>query len=191
MIEFLITHKPIIVVLHAIAASAGLGAVIITDTLFFKFLKDFKISKTEHETLNAISSIVWVIIGIVFVTGLGLFLSEPGGYLMKSKFVTKMIIFVVIVANGVLLNLLISPHLRKISFGPTIDQPSWRLRMLRRVAFASGAVSMVSWFSVFILGSVRSIPWSAGEALLGYILLVAGAVIGSQIYGAYLKYKRP
>ncbi len=185
MIEFLLTHKPIIVILHALSAAVGLGAVIVTDTLFFQFLKDFKISAKEDETMRTISRVVWIIIFLLIVTGLALFLSEPMGYLAKSKFIVKLVIFSIIVLNGLLLNSVITPVLRKIPFGPRISPIKPRIRFLRSLAFASGGISIISWLSVFILGSVRSIPVGVWTGLVIYGSLVILAIIGSQIY-AYM-----
>lgn len=187
MIDFLIAHKPVFVILHALSAAIGLGSVIVTDTLFFRFLKDFKISAKEDETLRAISSVVWVVIGLLFVTGLALFLTTPAEYLAKSKFVAKLVIFAIIVLNGFALNWLITPYLRKISFGPVTVEPTRHLRLMRRIAFASGGVSFVSWFSVFVLGSLRSIPGTAGQALAVYTVVALLAVVGSQVYASWMK----
>lgn len=188
--EFFISHRPIYVFLHALFAAIGLGAVIVTDTLFFKFLKDFKINKKEDETLRTISGVVWVIIVLLFVTGAFLFLSSPEGYLIKSKFLAKLVVFVVIVINGAVLNWIITPHLRKIVFGPVVIEPSAKLRFIRRIAFASGGVSLLSWLVVFLLGSLRSIPFSLGEALGIYAALLIIVVSGSQLYASWLKYQK-
>lgn len=189
MMEFLITYKPVLVVLHAIAAAVGLGTVVVTDTLFFRYLKDFKISKKEEETMSAISSVVWVAIAVLFITGLALYLTAPLDYLAKSKFVVKVIVFMVIVINGLVLNLWISPVLKKIAFGPVEHQPAFKLRMMRRIAFASGVVSAISWLTVFLLGSVRSIPLSVEDGLIGYAAVLLVGIVGSQSYASFMKYK--
>jgi hypothetical protein len=75
--EFFIEAKPIIIVLHALAAAVGLGAVVTTDTLFFKFLKDFRISRKEADTLDTISKIIWTAILLLLITGVLLYLSAP------------------------------------------------------------------------------------------------------------------
>jgi hypothetical protein len=93
------------------------------------------------------------------------------------------------VINGIVLNILISPYLVKLSFNndSTTLHRSRRMRILRRLAFASGGLSMVSWFTVFILGSVRSIPVTTWQALTIYVGLVLCAVAGSQIFASLLK----
>jgi uncharacterized protein YggT (Ycf19 family) len=188
--EFITTHKSIVVFLHALFAAGGLGAVVVTDALFFKFLKDFKINKKEDETLRTISSIVWVLIVLLLITGVLLFLTSPMDYLAKSKFVTKLVIFGIIILNGGILNWIITPYLRKIAFGPVDKQPERKLRFLRRIAFASGGISFVSWFLVFLLGSLRSIPLTAGQALGLYAVLLAAVVFGSQLYATWVKYHK-
>ncbi len=190
--QFFLEAKPIVVVFHALAAAVGLGAVVTTDMLFFRFLKDFKISRKEADTLDTISKLIWAAIFVLFITGLMLYLSAPMDYSAKSKFVTKVIIYALIVLNGVALNKIISPYLIKLSFDSdsAFMNKNRRLRILRRIAFASGAFSMISWFTVFILGSIRSIPLNVGQALGVYTILILGGVIGSQIFALFLKKHR-
>lgn len=190
--EFFIHAKPVFVLLHALAAAVGFGAVVVTDTLFFKFLKDFRISAKEKDVLDTVSRLIWAIIFILFVTGAALYLSAPLDYLAKSKFLVKLCVFAVVVINGCVLNMFISPYLVKLSFNEDahelIHNP--RMRVLRRIAFASGAVSMISWFVVFILGSIRSIPVSFPHGLLYYLALLTIAILGSQLFAMRLTKKR-
>ncbi len=188
-ISFFVIAKPVFVILHALSAAIGLGAVVTTDSLFFKFLKDFKISQKERETLDTISKVIWGAIIALFLTGTVLYFSAPLVYLAKSKFVAKLVIFIVIVVNGVALNLFVSPYLVKISFNENADKlkKSLKLRLFRRIAFASGALSIVSWLAVFLLGSVRSIPLSTGSALGIYFAIALSAMIGSQIFAFMLR----
>jgi hypothetical protein len=187
--EFFTTIKPIVIILHALSAAVGLGAIVTTDALFFRFLKNYKISQKEADTLDTISKVIWGAIFLLFITGVALYVSAPLEYLAKSKFVAKLVIFVVIVANGIALNVVISPYLVKLSFNDdsrTLHR-SIRMRILRRIAFASGGISMVSWFAIFILGSVRSIPVTTWQALLIYTGLVLCVVAGSQVFASLLK----
>ena len=153
-----------------------------TDVFFMKFLKDYKISQSESNILDTLSQIVWFALGMLILTGIALYIPAASEYLMKTKFVAKLFIVGVITVNGVLLNLLVAPKLVKISFGEeSVDHPG-ELHHLRKMAFAFGGVSIVSWLSVFILGSLRSLPLSVGAILGIYVALVLAAVIGSQIF---------
>lgn len=179
---FLLEYKMIIVILHALSAALGVGTVLVTDVFFMKFLKDYKISVSESDVLDTLSQIVWFALGMLILTGVALYIPTAAEYLAKTKFIAKVFIVGVIAVNGVLLNLLVAPKLVKISFGEeSVDHPG-ELHHLRKMAFAFGGVSIVSWLATFVLGSVRSIPLSVGAILGIYILLVLAAVIGSQIF---------
>ncbi len=188
MIEFLIAYKPVVVIIHALAAAVGLGSVVVTDALFFRYLKDFKISAKEEETMATISRVVWGAIAVLFISGLALYLTAPLDYLAKSKFVVKMVVFAVIVVNGVVLNVWLTPALKKIAFGPVEKQPMFKFRVMRRVAFASGVISAISWLTVFLLGSLRSIPVTVADGLFWYAVVIFVGVLGSQSYASLVKY---
>jgi len=167
--------------LHLIAAAIGLGGATITDVFFFKFLKDFKISESESEILRTLSQVIWFTLALIVLTGIGLYLPASERLLISSKFLVKMIVVGVIIINGAFLNLLISPKLVHISFGESHHHESGELHRLRKLAFALGAISSVSWYSAFILGSLRRLSFSFQELLGIYLILVVIAVIGSQV----------
>ena len=70
--------------------------------------------------------------------------------------------------------------LSKISFGEKHEHRPGELHYERKIAFALGGVSMVSWYSAFILGMLRKAPFDFSSLLLIYFLLLVGAIIGSQ-----------
>lgn len=185
LFPFLIEYKTVIVILHALSAALGVGTVLVTDVFFMKFLKDFIISKSESEILDTLSQVVWFALGMLLLTGVALFLPTSAAYLAKSKFVAKVFVVGVIAVNGVLLNLFIAPKLMKISFRENSVGYPGELHHLRRYAYAFGAVSLISWITSFVLGSLRSLPFSSGQLILGYCALLIVAVIGSQ----YMDYR--
>jgi uncharacterized membrane protein len=185
----LLAHKTIVVILHAFAAGLGVGAVTLTDVFFFKFLKDYRISHSEKNTMNTISDVIWVALILLIVTGIGLYAAQPETLNTSTKFLAKVIIVGVVFLNGILLNLIVSPRLMNISFGIQHVSHPGQLHGLRRLGFALGAVSITSWYSAFILGSVRSLPFTTPQILLGYLCLVAIGVIGSQVMDLVLMKK--
>lgn len=179
-----------LVIIHTIGFIFGLGGATISDILFFKFLKDFKISKFESSVLDTLSKVIWAGLIILILSGIGLYLTDPALYNQSPKFLAKMAVVGVILINGTALNMFISPKLRKISFVETYDHAHRELRRLRRTAFALGAVSMVSWYSAFFLGSLRSLALGAFEILAIYFVLLAEAVITSQLVEYALSKRR-
>jgi len=188
-IEALTEYKSTVVILHALTASLGVGGAIITDIFFFKFLKDGRIDDEEDETLKTFSQIMWIALAGLVITGLALFFTDVSTYSSSSKFITKVIAVLVIGFNGAVLNLIITPQMQDIVFGGKKAQTQGRFGRLRRLAFASGAISISSWLLVFILGSLRSIPYTVQEGVLGYGALLIFFVAGSQIYAHLLSKK--
>lgn len=174
-------YRRLILGLHIFAVAIGLGGATIVDIFFSKFLKDFKISEQESETLNVLSQVIWFGLGLAILTGLGLFLPDPERLLASPKFLVKMIVVAVILINGLFLNLLISPRLVQISFGKHHQHQSGELMRLKKFAFALGAVSITSWYSAFVLGMLKTSPLTFWPLLSVYVFIVFMAVLGSQI----------
>jgi uncharacterized membrane protein len=174
---FLDQHRDIWLLVHGIGFILGLGSATITDVLFFRFLKDHQISGEEQDSFEAITRIIWVGLAILVLSGIMLYLSDVGRLSVSPKFLIKLVVVGVIIVNGLLLNLIVSPRLRQLSFDGTLPA-----RHFRRLAFALGGISIVSWYSAFILGSARGIPLSFVEGLAVYGILLIGTIIGSQVF---------
>lgn len=180
-LELLRTNHAIILGLHLLGVVLGVGGATITDVFFFKFIKDFKISHDEAAVMNAISQIIWLALAILILSGIGLYLPEMERLNHSSKFLLKMVVVGVIILNGACLNLLIAPRLVHIVFGGPLHHRSGNLRLLRKVAYALGAISITSWYTAFILGLTPSLPLSFTQLLLLFGALLIAAVVGSQI----------
>jgi len=177
--EFLANNQQTIVILHVFSMGVALGVTTVADFLFFRFLRDLKISQQESEILNTLSMIIWTVLVLIILSGLGLYLPNAESLNGSSKFMVKLTVVGIIILNGIMLNFLIGPNLTKI-FGEEVNfskSPRW----VRRLAFAGGAISMTSWYSAFILGSLRKQPYSYWEILGVYLVLVAGAITMSQL----------
>lgn len=180
-LTLLAENKHIIVIIHALAMALGLGAATLTDIFFFKFLKDFKISEGEADVMRTISQVIWFALGVVVITGIGLFLPQADVLAESSKFLVKMIVVLVIIVNGAVLNLYITPRLSQISFGEAHHHKPGELHHIRKIAFALGGISIASWYTAFLLGSLRSIPLPFTAVLALYMGALACGIIGSQI----------
>lgn len=179
--SLLAEYHDLIAVFHVFGVALGLGGATIADILFFKFLKDFRISEWEADVMRTLSQTIWFALAILILTGLGLYLPEAEELNQSAKFLAKMIVVAVIIVNGAFLNLLVAPKLVKISFGEKHEHQSGELHHERKIAFALGAVSIVSWYSAFILGIARQAPLDFWPLILTYILLISGAIVASQI----------
>ncbi len=181
-IVLLAAHTRIFTIVHLFGMALGIGAATFTDIFFFRFLKDFKISEEEASTLKVFSEVIWFALGILVLSGLGLFFPKSETLLASGKFLVKMIGILVLITNGFLLNLIVQPRLAKITFGATHDHHEGELHRLRKFSFALGAISITSWYFIFVLGALRGVIVPFLPLLFGYIGLLALAILGSQVF---------
>lgn len=179
MIEFFEEQKNLIVILHTIAMAVGVGAATVTDVFFFKFLKNFKISKTEANILNTTSLVIWGALALAIISGIALYLPRAADLNDTPKFLVKVIVVSVILINGTILNIFVAPKLSTISFTEPHQNP--KALLFRKVAFALGAVSMTSWYSALILGSLRNVEFAFSTILVTYLALLMIAVTMSYL----------
>lgn len=174
-LQFLAEWQPLILVMQFVGLALGVGGATFTDVFFFKFLKDLRISHWEADTMRTISQVTWFGLGLLVLSIVGLYMTDMAT-------MAAVIVIAVIAVTEAFLNLKITPHLIHISFG---DDPhknaKEELRGERQMAFALGAVSMVSWYSALILAVWQSIPLSFPTLILIYVCLLVAAVLGSQI----------
>ncbi len=175
-------HTRIFTIIHLFGMALGIGAATFTDIFFFRFLKDFKISEEEASTLKVFSEVIWFALGILVLSGLGLFFPKSETLLESGKFLVKMLGILVLIANGFLLNLIVQPRLAKITFGASHDHHEGELHRLRKFSFALGAISITSWYFIFVLGALRGAVIPFLPLFLGYIGLLALAILGSQVF---------
>lgn len=177
--------RTVILGLHIVGVALGLGGATITDFLFFRSLKDRKVSDDEQHLLEGMSVVIWVGIAVLVVTGIALFLPQRDALLISAKFIAKMCAVAVIVVNGFLLNVFVSPKMQKMDFTFKSNAADKSLR----VAFSLGAISATSWYSALVLAFLpRVLPVGTWTLALAYGGIVIAAVIGGQIM--YLLAKR-
>lgn len=145
---------------HALFSGIGLGVVLVVDYLFFKFLKDKKIDDSERKILDYLSDLIWLILAFVFLTGSFIYFSDMAKYHQSLKFQFKMIVFLVIIINGIVLNLFVSPKIANLDFS--------KLSYKEFFAIFSGVVSFISWFLAFILGRLNFLPLNLSFWILIY-----------------------
>ena len=179
VIEFFSAYKPIFVIFHVLSVTVGMGSALVSDIFFNIFIKDKKIQTKESYILDMLSVVVWFSLAFIFISGLTIFLSDPLTYSTSTKFLVKMTIVVVIILNGYAFWRAIHPALSKLNFTDT--NMHHKYVKLRKISFAMGAISLVSWLSAFVLGMLGHIPLSYLEAIVGFVALCFGGILVSQI----------
>jgi fluoride ion exporter CrcB/FEX len=173
--------KNLSIFVHALSSGIGLGVVLVVDYLFMKFLKDKKISNHEKEVLDHLSDFIWLILGLIIVSGFYIYMSDMAKYHISTKFQFKMIVIGVIVLNGFLMNLMISPKLLDLDM---VNISSYKEKM----AISMGSISAISWFSAFLLGRLKNIDFPLIYLVLIYFfVLIVISLISIKLFK--LKYK--
>lgn len=147
--------------LHILAAIVGVGAATLGEILYLKDMRDGKIDSDEGKWLKITyrlmrwSMIILIVSGVLMV---GIVIYKSGGttILFDGRMMAKYIIAVIMVANAAMIKF------RKI--------PMW----------IGAPLSLVSWWTEFILGKWRFLEADLYVILLAYISAVL-------IIGAFLK----
>ncbi len=170
MTEFFVNFKTLFVILHLFGVALGAGGAFMSDGMFFIAIKDRFLSLKELEFMRLGSTITWVGLALLYVSGAALFMSNPAVYAESSKFITKMFIVLMLTINGVYFHLSHIPFLNSRADKKFSDLPD--LKKKRAYLLASGVVSVVSWSLAIILGALRSIPFTVAQGISLYLVLV-------------------
>ncbi len=166
-IPFFADIKPFVTVVHVLSVVFGMGAALMSDLLFTFYGKDRKLSSTEVSTLRVLSTVVWIGLVVITLSGAALFFSDVPKYLASVKFLVKMTIMVVLLINGSILHRHVSAQMALPHF-----LISRQFAATRRLAFACGAISVISWLSLCTLGVLDSVAVSYGTLMAVYLAVI-------------------
>ncbi len=172
------------IMIHVFGAILGAGAAFVSDGMFFSSIKDGRMTATELRFLRLGSHFVWTGVGILIFSGIFLVALDPTHYLNSSKFLAKMTIVAVIIANGLVFHLVHVPVLHRhegIYFSTSAE-----FRKKSSLILVSGAVSMISWLSAIILGMIKYLPFEYGVIMGVYIGLITCASLGALLSRKYI-----
>lgn len=159
-------------VVHVLAVVFGMGGALVSDILFSFFSKDKNLNETEIYTLSILKTIVFYALLVIAFSGFILFLSDIERYMSSAKFLSKMSILAVLIINGYILNKVAWPRVIREGFFTNVED-----RNMRRLAFACGAVSVISWLSVLTLGVLNRLAMSYGLIMSLYLGIIIFGII--------------
>lgn len=175
----LVEYQPLVGAFYLLALAVGLGTATVTDIFFLKYLRDYRISQSEYDVLKTLSQIMWTALSVIVVAGAGLALSSRVVGSIPPSFMAGWTALAVIVVNAAVLNLIVAPKLLHISFHEKHDHEPGELRIIQKLAFELGAVSLVSWYFVFIITVAVPIPSSLQTLFIAYgAIILAGVAVG-------------
>lgn len=192
LLEFFSTYKRIFLTFHLIGVAAGMGGATITDLLFFNFLRDFRISTKEAEVMRILSNIIMFALGILYLSGLALFFSDPSAFSQSPAFLAKVSIIVILTINGIFMHKFIAPRMIELSFLRHPIHSHREMHRLRALSFAMGAISFTSWYTAFFIAMLKSyLPANVGfiHVMGSYFIILIIAMLVSQFVHLHLHKK--
>ncbi len=164
---------PILIGAHLFGVVLGMGAAFMSDFMFFASIRDERVTATELRFLRLGGKVVWLGLGLVILSGILLVFTDPARYFASDKFIAKMAVVAVLAVNGAAFHLFHIPRLHRHAgeHFPSSDE------FVRHLPFlvASGAISLVSWTSAFVLGLLRNLPFPAWQIIVIYATLLVFA----------------
>jgi hypothetical protein len=172
--------------MHLIGFALGFGGAMVSDAMFFSSIKDKVITHTEYRFMQLGSRLVWLGLALLLLSGIGLVFLKPE-LLSASKFLIKMVIVGVIALNGIVFHIVHLPHIVSHIHIPLYTSHTFKKRSLWLTM--SGGISVVSWFSAALLGSLPGVPFSFVFLLGLYGVLLFMALLGA-VFMNYLLFYR-
>lgn len=146
---------------HIVGTVLGVGAVTFIDFFYVKAVKDGKIEPSEMEPIRLLTPFLRLGLVILILSGFGYFLlyrlTGHPERILDPRFLAKMTVVFVIVANGLLM------ETKKIS-----------LKL-------GGPISSVSWYSALVLGAWRGLSLPYFGIIGAYALIILGAFVFIQL----------
>ena len=175
-----------LVILHLIGMSFGVVGASISDMLFFKAIKDGVIDKREFAIFQFFGKIIWAGLFIAVVSGIGFLVwyvaqditvaGSGDAKIDNPKIWAKVTIVGIIALNGLVLHRRILPLLRD-----SVGKPLVKTDIMKHLTLVltSGAVSITSWWSAFMIGAWSGLNFTLSSwALLALYAVIVCCAIG-------------
>ena len=137
--------------LHFLGAIVAIGGVIATDAVNLFVHARPASARVSARIAPIFSLVVWIGFLVLSSTGLLIFLEVPE-VIDDGLFRAKMVLVLVVFANGVFLNLWVAPRFERLA--GEWEQRTQRVQRFTMVAAISSAVSLVGWFATVIVSYV-------------------------------------
>lgn len=179
IVPVMVNFRDLIFVLHVTAFGACIIFATLADIIVFRFLRSFDMASKVETIFRFTSQALWVGLFIVILTALGLHLPDIIILKETTGVVVQTIFIAIIVVNAAFLNLVVSPSLYESIEHRTVSV--MKIRVYRKIAFALGAISFVSWYAAFALALYPELNVEIGTLLGLYVAVTFIAVGLSQV----------
>lgn len=177
MTDFFFEYKTVFQLVHLLGVVIALSGAVLSDTAFFDYSSDSKITGEEISRLRKQSWMVILGLVIIILSGICIFLSDVPRYTHSPKFLAKMTIVAILLINGFILHNRHLPYLVRtvgVDFNTLKSFPRRRVELV-----VTGAVSNASWVSALALGTIPSLPFDYFTIMSVYISFLCVTILGT------------
>lgn len=164
----------VFLVVHILAGMVAVGSATLVDYLHLVGLRRKTLERGLVSIYPLVSRLINVALVFIYVSGIGLVYLNPS-LLGSSLFLTKVALVLIVTVNGIYLQRAVSPHLDRCVLHGTKYCTSEVLVS----SSVSGSISIVTWYSVVILSLTKTAGYSASQFIIGYLLVLAFAILTS------------
>lgn len=167
--------------LHIFAVVFGIMGVTISDVIFFRFLRRFRMTPNDKGVFYLFSHFLILGLLLFLISGLWLYVPHSAMFLQDPRFAMKLVVVFVIVVATLMTHVLIAPELTNVVFRAQGNSKKHELHYFRRLSYALGSIAAVSWYVALFLGLARQLEWSFVGMLMLYVIILFVAVVISQV----------
>ena len=176
----------LLLVVHLVGTIIAVGGATMSDALFFRSIKNRRISLDEYNLLHEAGKVIWGGLALAIISGAGMVLLE---YLAAGSvarlglgfFQLKVLLVGVVIVNGVVFHTRVLPFVKK----HLQKDMRERLFVKKYWLFAlTGSISIVSWWSIVLLALIKP-ALSFAYLLNVYLVAVVFAALFSYLIFAH------
>ncbi len=168
----------ILLVIHIIGVTMGVGATNVADYFHIKGMFDHKLEKKLMHTHERITEMIYIGLFVLLLTGSAMLYLRPG-LLSSSLFQLKLALVAIVFLNGQILVNKVSPRIRKdIKKGHPVEDD----KSIDIISSTFGTISIVTWYSILILSLTKGLGYTVSQFVLVYVSVLILAFIGAYIF---------
>ncbi|MFC1662827.1 hypothetical protein ACFL04_01510 [Patescibacteria group bacterium] len=167
--------------IHFIGLAISLGSVFVVDVMWFIYEREKKYSHFLVKFSPIMSMMVWVGLILLITSGIFLTAERPDYYLTDARFQMKLILVLLLVANGVYLNLRVGPRIQELT--PLFhEEATDKYYQLKTRGVVSGVISLFSWIGAIVFAVYKNIDQPLINLLIIFIAIVlTGVGVGAWV----------
>lgn len=175
--------EPIFLLFKHLGFVLGMGGATAVMFMFLKFLNDFDITDDEAETLKKFSELIWLGLGLIFISEYARYVANPRELAQSSIFLAQIIVLSIVFISGAVLSIFFAPFLAVLPFrkkeGKNKENPS-PLELIRKWTLVSGAITISSWYFAFLLNYLPE--YGIAELLGAYIVVLVASITATLLW---------